>query len=318
MTHPVTDTKYGQIFLPDSENDLIRRILELHGEWAYLEVLILSSLLSNNDVVYDLGAYIGTFSLGIAGVANLKKILAVEPSCSSGKLLAKNLKNNCKAPFQTKNCAVGFEPGLALEHIHTNNNLGSRTYETISDYAVSNTKEIVEQCTLKKLRELHGDYDIIKLDIEGAEYDALRSDAAWIKETKPIVWAECNESPAVRELLQFYLWAELSPVYIAYPVFRHDNFKKSNHLPFPIAYEAALLGGANEKLAKLTTKHLMEEIYCVQIDSYESLRKAMWLTPRWGREEWTCLSKSELIALLGRVTREECYEKFLPHAIKIA
>ena len=108
----------------------------------------------------------------------------------------------------------------------------------------------------------------------------MRSDAVWVKENKPIVWAECNESLAVRELLQFYLWAELSPVYIAYPVFRRDNYKKAGRSPFPIAYEAA-----------------------------------MWLIPRWGREEWTCLSKLELIALLGRVTRNEHYENFLQHEI---
>ena len=83
------------------------------------------SLLDDNDVVDDLGAYIGTFSLGIASIANLKNILAVEPSRSSGKLWAKNLQNNYEMLFQTVNCAVGFEPGQALEHVRSGNNLGS-------------------------------------------------------------------------------------------------------------------------------------------------------------------------------------------------
>jgi len=210
---------------------------------------------------------------------------------------------------------VGFESGLALEQIHTNSNLGSRIYKTLDENTHLDVQLASEgpdrQRTLRQLREQYGDYNFIKLDIEGAEYDALRSDAVWIKENKPIVWAECNESPAIQKLLQFYIWAGLTPLYVAFPAFRHNPFKKTDHSPYPIAYEAALLGGSNSRLENFRTEHLGEEILITKIEDYEDLRRAIWLTPRWGHADWINLSKSELIALLGRITRGENYASFL-------
>jgi len=312
MINKSIDSIYGTIKLPSSPTDLIRKTLESHGEWSYLEPLILNSLLLDNDRIYDIGAYIGTFGLGLDKICNLKKIISVEPNHSSWKILTENLKNNCRAPFKTINCSVGLEPGKATEFFHSDNNLGARSYKIENTTSEKNhNNNTVNQFTILQLREQYGSYDLLKLDVEGAEYEALRGDAVWIKNNKPIIWTECNEAPSAQKLLQFYLWAELSPIYVTYPAFRKHNYKNAASTPYPIAYEAAILGGGKERLELFSTQNLDEEIICTPINSYESLRKAMWLTPRWGKKEWTALSNAELIALVGRLSLQQDYSTFL-------
>jgi len=304
-----TDSIYGKINLPDSATDLIRNTLETHGEWAYLEALILKSMLSENDTIYDIGAYIGTFSLGLDKEHKINKIISVEPNYTSWKILTKNLENNCNSPFQTVNCSIGSKEGQAAEFSKSDSNLGARSYKEITPNP-NKKQNIINQFTIQQLRKKYGSYNLLKLDIEGSECEALKGDAVWIKNKKPIIWSECNENILAQELLQFYLWAELSPIYISYPAFRKKNHKNSTSAPYPIAYEAAILGGSKERMDMLSTKNLGEEIICIPLDSYESLRKAMWLTPRWGQAEWINLSKTELIALIGRLSLNQDYKNF--------
>ncbi|MCU7915032.1 MAG: FkbM family methyltransferase [Candidatus Thiodiazotropha sp. (ex Gloverina cf. vestifex)] len=170
---------------------------------------------------------------------------------------------------------------------------------------------MIEILTLQQLRQRYDNYGLLKLDIEGAEYDALRGDSVWIRDNKPTIWAECNESPGAQQLLQFYLWANLTPYYIAFPAFRRNNFKQCKEDPYPIAYEAALLGGDKQLILNFISKLSATEIIVRKIESFEDLRKALWETPRWGLKEWLNLSTAELIALLGHAVKTGSYHDFI-------
>lgn len=239
-----TETIYGDMVLSSSESDLISRVLLSHGEWGYVETQLLSHVIDSDTVVYDVGAYIGTFSLGISKYAP-KKIVAIEANRESCDRLRINLNSNCQVPYVVENVAVGFQPGKAVLLEYDAENLGGisvREYDSGRD----DESSVIEVLALQQLRQRYGNYGLLKLDIEGAEYDALRGDAVWVRDNKPTIWAECNESPGAQQLLQFYLWAELSPHYIAFPAFRRNNFKQCSEDPYPIAYEASLLGGDKE------------------------------------------------------------------------
>jgi ubiquinone/menaquinone biosynthesis C-methylase UbiE len=49
----------------------------------------------------------------------------------------------------------------------------------------------------------------------------------------------------------------------------------------------------------------------VRVGSGDDLRRALWLTPRWGEAGWEQLSATELAALLARKTRGESFSQFL-------
>ena len=56
-----THTIYGKMAVPDWPDDLIVRSLDSLGEWAYLEQQILAQLVRTDDVLWDGGAFLGTF-----------------------------------------------------------------------------------------------------------------------------------------------------------------------------------------------------------------------------------------------------------------
>jgi len=318
----VTDTIYGQVHLPDEHDDQIRTSLVSHGEWAYIEVLILGSMMKPGDSVFDLGAYLGTFSMGISSYKP-GKIVAVEPCKKSFELLERNLDANVEVKHEIVNSAMGFTNGEAVLEETSDSNLGANTYRPVEKTPkVQNTieqttaRELVDMMSLKTLRSSHGDYDVIKVDLEGSECEVLRSDAKWIKDNKPVVWAECNENIATKELLQFFLWAELSPYYVAYPTYRRNSYRKSERSPYTITYETALLGASEQSMKRFHCSDIEDEILCEKVESYEHLRRLMWQTPRWGHQAWAELSRPELIALLGHYEKNEKFSQFLPQNIE--
>ena len=165
--------------------------------------------------------------------------------------------------------------------------------------------------TLARLRGEFGDYTALKLDIEGGEFEALRADARFIRQTRPLVWAECNEAAQVKALLGFFLWAGLDPVYVAFPAFRRAGYRNGAAPIYPIAYEAAICGGGRGQFRDLGDNFGGEEIITRPLASFQDLKQAMWDTPRWGREDWARMSRAELIARLGRMQRGESFGTFL-------
>ena len=161
------------------------------------------------------------------------------------------------------------------------------------------------------LRTEHGDYDVLKLDTEGMEADALRGDIQYLRSRKPIIWAECNENTASLDLFSVMRQLGYEPLYIAFPVIRRANYNKCAERLFPFAYEAALLAAPAERLPAFTTAATEEECIVRRVVSAADMRRALWDTPRWALSEWAEMTQPELIARLGRLNRGEDFNFFL-------
>lgn len=193
--------------------------------------------------------------------------------------------------------------GVALQNGHlrlrpidgaATDNSGAIAYETSEDEAGS-----IRSRTLKDLRVEFGDYTVLKLDVEGMEVDAINSDRAFIQQTKPVIWAECNESALSFHLQETLIALGYDPVYVAFPFARKQNFNKSAEVVFPMAYEAVLLAAPPERLRSFTGKVPGEEIIVSPANTVQGLRDALWSTPRWAMAEWIGLSVPELIGRLA-------------------
>ncbi|MGR3710345.1 MAG: FkbM family methyltransferase [Alterinioella nitratireducens] len=318
MTGPV-DTVFGPLVLPGgvAQDDLISRCLRLHGEWAWTEVDLAARLLRKGDRIWDVGAFLGTFGLGLTQIAEAAgapaaALLAVEAHPPLVPLLTANLATNAPpCPHTIIHAAAGEADGTARAAPADGANLGATRFEPSPDAAADAGLETVPCHSLQTLRARHGDYDVLKLDIEGMEVQALRGDFAYLKARQPVIWAECNESRDSLRIQGVLQSAGYEVLYLAFPAFREDNFNASPERIFPVAYEAALVAAPPERLAPLLALGAREDLLLVRITSGNDLRRALWNTPRWGRAEWAGMTRPELLARLTRLQLRQDIGSFL-------
>ncbi len=307
------DTRYGEVRTFD-EADLVSRFLVEYGEWSYLEILFLSQFKGQFRIAYDIGAYLGTFSLSFAQELTPNKIVSVEANPKVWDAFEYNIEQNLSCPGVFYRGALGKE-NTEIKAFYVNDdpdNNGALTLLGDADCSHDGKVLNIPCRTLKNLRDEQGDYDFLKLDIEGMELQVLQTDQKWLIENKPVVWAECNQDKRALKLLDFFLWAGFDVYYYAYPAYNPGNYKNSKKVLFPFAYEAGLLAGQFSNFyPSLSEKLKVAGCVFKNITSTYELRQAMWHTPRWGKPEWLMLEKNELVALLSHEISGDKFMSFL-------
>ncbi|BFI73760.1 uncharacterized SAM-dependent methyltransferase SSO0838, FkbM family [Nanoarchaeota archaeon] len=155
---------YGEIKIeiPDEYNYVYYATF-IAGEWDLLK-------LNKNDVVLDAGAFIGDFTLKIA--KKVKKVVSVEPLPWAFELLKKNVEINKLNNVILVNKALYDKDGIKLKL--ENKGTGSK---------ISESGDIeVETVTIDSL----GEFDVVKMDIEGAEGIIIKEDSKWLDNVREI------------------------------------------------------------------------------------------------------------------------------------
>jgi len=303
------ETRYGPII--GFCDDLVSKFLDRYGEWGYFESLFVASMLSPDAVVYDVGSYLGTFSFGLAD-CKPAFVVAVEANPVTFNNLKKNFECNADFNFQLINSALGQHEGFGKGKLIFPGNQGSFSMEINSDTDFSSDCIIgIPMRTLKSLREEFGRYHLLKLDVEGAEASIIRSDYDWIAKNKPIIWAECNDSQSSLGLFQLMNTLDVDIYFYRYSAFNPDNFNKQNERIFPVAFEAGLLAVPRGTPVECPSCALENGASCTRVNSVEALRQLLWLTPRWGKKDWSNLSRTELLALLSHMDLGENFQRYL-------
>jgi Methyltransferase FkbM domain len=215
-------------------------------------------------------------------------------------------------PVEVLSLGVGAKKGWLSPKPseNTENNQGAQEYLFHEDETDRPT-EAIRCFSLQQLRRQHGDYDALKLDVEGAELDAIKGDYRYIKETRPVLWIECNENPQSMQILSALRSLGYTPLYLAFPAFRRGNFNEANDLIFPMAYEAALLAAPSESLDCVDWTVENEDVIIRTVVTHDDLRRALFDTPRWCRQDWVELGRPELIARLGKFFEGKSIQSFL-------
>jgi FkbM family methyltransferase len=147
----------------------------------------LINLKKDNDLIIDIGAHIGCFSL-LANKLTNKEVIAIEPEEENFKLLTKNILLN-KAKIMPVKCAI------------SNYNKTKKFYKSFSTLShslrkISETFEYVKvmklKTLLKKMKITLNDIKLIKLDAEGEELRIIR-DSKNILSKKPILFIDVIE-----------------------------------------------------------------------------------------------------------------------------
>jgi|tagenome__1003787_1003787.scaffolds.fasta_scaffold20980292_3 FkbM family methyltransferase len=126
---------------------------------------------AENDVIVDVGAHIGTFSLLAGSKVAGGEVFAVEASRDSYNLLRINLALNHRHNVEASHLALSDREGVCTL-FHDVGNWGNSTVAE-----PSKSSETVDCCTLAQFLERNGieHCDFVKMNCEGAEFPIVLS-----------------------------------------------------------------------------------------------------------------------------------------------
>lgn len=162
--------------------------------WVIMKSLIdyISEYLKAGDVFIDIGANIGLFSLNASKiVGNRGKVVAFEAFSSNFKQFKNNiLINNFKNIISENKAISNQNSTIEILYNEEDHNIGMAS-AFLKDFT---SKEIVESTTLDEYASTHNisKIDLIKIDIEGGEYNAILGMAKILTNSKPRVIMEIN------------------------------------------------------------------------------------------------------------------------------
>ena len=189
----LTVIKYSQLKILLNLGDYIQYFIYMDGiyedetvEFAYKNV--------DKKVFLDIGANIGNYTLSLCNTASY--IYSFEASSENIKYLKQNIKRNNISNVNIIYGAISDSNDKTVKLILSNDALGNNSI--FSNDANCNY-ELVKTITIDSFCEKNNvsDIGVIKLDIEGSEYNAILGAMNIIKRDKPIIICEFNSTAAL-------------------------------------------------------------------------------------------------------------------------
>jgi FkbM family methyltransferase len=302
-------TRYGAMVAPDAETDMIGIFLRRYGEWAFAETRFIASNMPVGGLLLDVGAFIGTFGIGVSQEAQLTKICFVEANPAALPYLETNVARNSRCPNSIVGAMAGSGAFAARSGRSKPGNLSSYSFVTPSTLAEEQADRTF--VSLQALIVDHGPFDLIKIDAEGTEFDILCSGMSAVLATGATLWLECNETVEALHLVDYVLGAGLYVFFVACPAFNPSNFRGDPDPIFPFAFEAGLYCTARPIPPHLEEPLRLAGCFIKPVTSVDDVKRALWLTPRGGPRDWIALSRDQIVALAVRSMRGEAYDQFL-------
>lgn len=149
------------------------------GLMEHIDMLFVLHLLKENDIFYDVGANVGSYTILASGVKKCKTI-CFEPIPSTYDRLLDNIAINRLSKFvDAKNCGVGDENKI-LSFINDRNT--TNKVSTNTDYLNTTNVNVI------RLDDEYNpkDFSIVKVDVEGYEDFVLRGGLKFFSNPKVI------------------------------------------------------------------------------------------------------------------------------------
>ena len=151
--------------------------LSLNQEYGSLETKIIKDEIKSGDIVIDLGAHIGYYTLLFAKhIGSTGKVFAFEPEPSNFSLLKKNILENNYTNIISEQKAVSNSNSKIDFWIGQDSSGANRIYKpektNTQNFKIS-TVDCIRLDDYFSNSEFFDKINFIKMDLEGAEYQAL-------------------------------------------------------------------------------------------------------------------------------------------------
>lgn len=191
-------------FLANRFDQYLGRALIRYGEYGEIEHRFLASFLAAGDSIVEIGANIGSHTVGLAKtVGENGKVIAIEAQPTVHRILCANLALNALTNVTTYACGCGKETGTmyvpAMNYnIPILHNSGGISLSSVAEgtpvpiISLDNLLHDLDSLNLK----------MIKIDVEGMEKDVLQGAHDLIQRYRPILYVENDRVENSRKLIE--------------------------------------------------------------------------------------------------------------------
>jgi len=201
-----TKTRYGNMYYYQ-EDPTIGRSLELYGEYTHVEVIYMQYFTNKDSCVVDIGANIGTHTLGVCETVG--HVIAIEPDRTNFSLLVKNTKD--RKNVTPMNLAISNCKGST----DTDFNFG-KTALCRGDRIKINTLDSLELPA-----------DFIKIDAEGMELACLQGATNTIDTYRPTLLVEMQDTETYAKTFDYLKSKDYYIYWFPVATYHSENFKKN-------------------------------------------------------------------------------------------
>jgi FkbM family methyltransferase len=167
---------------------------------AILET-VYRKILRPGDAVLDVGAHRGRHTLPFAEIVGAGgSVVAVEPIPQMFDALSETVAQSAATTYvELYNVALGAEAGSSAFVLVTDwpeySGLRQRLYDSGAETSTTTIEVAIE--TVDRLMVRFDRLAMIKIDVEGGEYDVLRGARSTISRTQPVITFECGDNSLV-------------------------------------------------------------------------------------------------------------------------
>lgn len=188
------------VAVPDSLTSMTNYVLQEQGDYFEDEIKFLRKLIQPGQVVVDVGANLGVYTLSLAKcVGDSGRVVAFEPAPHTALLLRASIEANGYSNVDVEECALSDTLGELRFAIENSSEL-NRVLEPgeSSDNAI-----VVKVSTLDHIQLAHQLHDVyfLKLDAEGQEESIIKGGERLLRNQSPIVMMEIAHGESINASL---------------------------------------------------------------------------------------------------------------------
>ena len=200
-----------------------------YGEFSEIELSLMLKFIMKDDVVFDIGANIGAFTVPFAKkVGDFGEIYSFEPQKLIYEILHENVNKNKLKNVKVFNIGVGKkEEELELNDIDYSKvgNFGGVSFKYESSSFTKNIKNKKYKVKVKNLDQLTEikKCNFIKMDVELMELEILTGGKKFLKKFRPILWIE-NHELYPNKINKFLLENDYNAYWVYSTAFNKSNY----------------------------------------------------------------------------------------------
>ena len=200
-----------------------------YGEFSEIELSLMLKFIMKDDVVFDIGANIGAFTVPFAKkVGDFGEVYSFEPQKLIYEILKENVNKNKLKNVKVFNIGVGKkEEELELNDIDYSKvgNFGGVSFKYESSSFTKNIKNKKYKVKVKNLDQLTEikKCNFIKMDVEFMELEILTGGKNFLKKFRPILWIE-NHKLYPNKINKFLLENDYNAYWVCSTAFNKSNY----------------------------------------------------------------------------------------------